>query len=146
MTFIQRNTILIILSLSFLFACSSGHDHLDAEGLVLMKDGEEILRYEAPDAVDTPIVLEEGQTLSNVQVMFIDKDGRLFQPDNPEFNLQWSIRDNAIASFEKAAGEEWVINMTGLSAGQTEFQIEAFHIDHADFETVWFNLNVTAVE
>ncbi len=131
----------MILGLGFLYACSdSGHEHINAEGMVLMLDGEEIFRYEAPNDPGTPITVEEGQTLGPLQIMFIDRDGELFITDNPEFNLQWTIQDTDVARIEQLPGDEWVINLIGVNAGETQVMFEVFHIDHSDFETLWFDL------
>lgn len=137
---------LLVLALLFTQACDSGHghDHINAEGLVLIYQNQEIFRYEAPNDPGVAIEVMEGATLGPVEIKFINRDGELFSTENPEFNLRWTIKDTGVGNIQHVEGEQWKINLIGVAAGQTEVMFEVYHIDHADFETIWFEWVTTA--
>ncbi len=137
--------VLPLAALLILTACSDNpadhddhdhDDHADAEGVRIL-DGATVL-YQALDGEITcdvapcGISVATGQTLTGLEVAWIDHDGdELHEEDlDDEFNLGIAVVAPGIAIVEQNG--RFGINVTGVVPGTTRMQVLLNHGDHAD--------------
>ena len=151
-----------IASFLFIVGCEDNNndteEHLDAEGFVLESEGTVIYR-EFKGAVTGSITLKVGGDL-DLSVHFLDDDGKEIEheehegEEEEEEELRVSGFNSSIATVEfveddhghshrkislKLKGQEddehaMVLEVKGVGAGSTSFQLELMHGDHADYK------------
>jgi len=160
---IKAHVILLLTSmLLFTTGCedTDDHDHddpghTDAEGFVLKTESGTELYKEFDGAIVTNnLTLAVGQTLE-LAVHFLDHDGEEIEHEEEgddhdhdeeeleESELRITGHDTAIATVEFEEHEhtdadgtvhhEMALEVTGVSAGTTNFKLELMHGDHADY-------------
>ncbi|MDZ7715471.1 MAG: hypothetical protein U5J95_04585 [Balneolaceae bacterium] len=134
--FILIATILSLVIISCSNPASSEEEHeLEAEGAVLILNGQEVVRYE-DGTVTGQLEVDEGQETALISIFFLDHDGDQFQPDEPEFSLNWRDINTSIADIEQHNEDgKWRFHLHGEAQGNTTVIFQLFHNDHADFET-----------
>lgn len=143
-------TIVIITGL-FLAACSSGHDHGPTPvGLVLSVDGIDIAMQEEGTITyvenGSHITVPHGGALGPITVQFIKEDGERFFPDTGDgYGLRFSVQNQNVLGFQHPVNNnQWMISLQGLNEGTSTFSLELWHVDHSDFESRNFQVQVVA--
>lgn len=122
-------------------------EHVDAEGFILESDGTEIYR-EFKGTKTGSVTLAVGATLE-VSVHFLGDDGKELEHEEhegeeEEGSLRVSGFNSSVATVEVEEGhddgdddheheEEMALEITGVSAGSTNFKLELMHDGHADY-------------
>lgn len=123
-------------------------EHVDAEGFILESDGTEIYR-EFKGTKTGSVTLAVGATLE-VSVHFLGDDGKELEheehegEEEEEGSLRVSGFNSSVATVEVEEGhddgdddhgheEEMALEITGVSAGSTNFKLELMHDGHADY-------------
>jgi len=134
----------VVFALLFLSACDSNpadHDddheeHAEAEGIQILQGSTvlyQVLEGEVTcDAAPCGITLGAGQTLTGLEVVFIDHDGDEVHAEDlgSEFDMSFSVVSPATAVVE--ANGRFGLNVTGVAAGTTRMQVQLNHNGHAD--------------
>jgi len=154
---LKAQLVLLITSMMFFTTgCEDDdHDHdeghTDAEGFVLeTENGTELYKELDGEIITNNLTLAVGQTLE-LSVHFLDHDGEEIDHeegddhdhDEEESELRVTGHDTAIATvvFEEhehtdadgTVHHEMALEVTGVSAGTTNFKLELMHGDHADY-------------
>lgn len=117
------------------------HEHAEAEGLVLMSEGNELVRVESAQVSDTMIVaLDES---IDIEVEFLDEDGDHIHAEDfdEEFSLDWEVSDeNALDDADVVvitvtSTGDWSFSVEGAAAGEATLTVKLMHGEHADFTT-----------
>jgi len=119
-------------------ASSEEEDHHEEPvGAVLTMNGQEIARYDGENGeVTGGIEVNEGEETTLITIQFIADDGDLFQPDEPEFSLNWKDIDTSVADVEQHDEDgKWRFHIHGEAAGTTSVVFQLFHDGHSDFDT-----------
>ena len=145
------NLLIIILFAGLglsLTACSGGHDHGPTpEGLNLIVDGE-VVATQQGTTITYPgelnhIPLSIGETaVVEVQWFLSGGEPYVYSTDDG-YRLRFEITDDSIIGINHPAGDEWSMQLVGESAGEAEFMIQLFHVNHSDFDSRMFRVNVT---
>lgn len=137
-------------SLLFLGACSSGHDHYSAIGIVLTIDGDMIAVQEQTVityAMGNAITIPAGATTGTITVQFLDDDGTPFTPERSGYNLRITAGNPAVLDIiHPVNNDEWSFRLTGSQAGNTTLQFDLDHGDHSDFTSREFQVTVVAAQ
>nr|BCX01898.1 MAG: hypothetical protein KatS3mg041_1944 [Bacteroidota bacterium] len=107
-------------------------EHSEAEGLLLLLSGQEVVRV-WEGRVTGSLSVRIAQEIGPIEVRFLDADEHSFQPDAQEYSLQLNVGNTTIASVR--TGSSWTFYLRGLSPGQTTLEIVLLHAGHADFRT-----------
>ena len=146
----QFITILLIFAGSvYMMACSTGHSHIDANGVVLTLNGEEIARQDGTTVTYThgnAITLERGTPSGMIMVQFINDNNELFTPEGRDYFLEVTIADTNVLSVMGKADNGWGVQLNPQQAGESNVQFEIFHVDHADFTSRPFRFVVQEAE
>ena len=132
--------VIVFLIMSGLVACSNpaeddDHDeHADAEGLVLVIGGEEVVRVQEAEVTGS-LTVEAGETTSDIEVEFLDHDGHEVHGEDldEEFSLGVEVRGSEIVTV--ASTGRWTFTLHGDEAGDTAIRVQLLHEGHADFTT-----------
>ena len=91
------------------------------------------------------ITLAAGSETDLITVRFIAEDGDRFVPDESEgYGLAWAVGNESITEVEQHEEDgAWSFHMVGLAAGDTDVQFMLMHIDHEDFTSLPFAVQVT---
>lgn len=110
------------------------HPGEEAAGIILLRNGQELVRVEGGQVPDTLFVPLDGST-GDLQVEFLDEDGEVFHADDLEEGLElaWEIRGADIITIQSAGA--WGFTIQGDTAGETTIRILLMHDDHPDFTT-----------
>jgi len=139
--------ILLIISL-FITGCDHGHDHdhnghADAEGLVLVMNGVEIVKV-WEGKVTGKITVKAGEETPLIRTFFLDDHQDRFAPEEKDFFLMNEIANTDIAEFEQHSSDgKWNFHIEGKSAGSTTIVLKLMHVDHVDFLTPPVTIEVT---
>lgn len=128
----SRNYLYTLLAgfvLLFAVSCEDKNDddegHTDADGFVLeTEDGVEAYK-EFKGTKTGSIELGVGDTL-HFMVHFLDKDGKEIEHDEDGHD------DHGHDDHDDEHGDK-VLEVVGVSTGQTSFKLELMHGDHADY-------------
>ena len=159
---IKKYSTLLLTGILFLnFACEdddhddhvhANEEHTDAEGFVLeTESGTEVYKQLEGIVSTSNVSLAAGETLELV-VHFLDHDGAKIEHDDGEHDeadedeLQVTVTSGAefatvVVEEHDETGStteehhEMALEITGLSAGTTNFSLKLMHGDHADFES-----------
>ncbi|MCH8566731.1 MAG: hypothetical protein LAT67_00650 [Balneolales bacterium] len=142
-------SIFFILSFSVvLAACNVGsHSHIDANGVVLMVDGEEIARQDGTTityANGNNISMEVGETTGMISVMFIGDDNELFIPEGSDYFMELRISNEDVVNIVAMDSQNFRVELNGNAAGSSEVQFEIFHVDHSDYTSRPFSFLIQA--
>ena len=146
-TFFQAASLFsVAFALVFLTACDSNpadhdddHDHdehAEAEGIQILNGSTVLYQVlEGEVTCDTPpcgIALAAGQSLTGLEVAFIDDDGDEVHSEDlgSEFDMSFSVVSPGIAVVE--ANGRFGLNVTGVVPGSTRMQVQLNHDGHAD--------------
>ena len=132
--------VIVFLLMSGLVACSNPaeddheEEHAEAEGLVLVLGGEEVVRVEEAEVTGS-LTVGAGETTSDITVEFLDEDGNEVHVEDldEELSLNVDIRGSEIVTV--ASTGQWTFTLEGDEAGDTAIRIQLLHDDHADFTT-----------
>ena len=157
----QYSTLLLTGILFLNFACEDddhddhAHDegHTDAEGFVL-KDGSPgnpvvYRQFKGNVTIDNLSVQVDDE--KPLMVVFLDDDGAEIQHDEDEHELEESVLQVSVTSGAEFATvavhdhddsgsttdeeHEMMIEITGISAGETLFSLTLMHVTHADYQS-----------
>jgi hypothetical protein len=134
----------IVFALLFLTACSDNpadhdddhDDHAEAEGIQILQDATVLYQVlegvVTCDATPCGVSVAAGQTLTGLEVAFIDHDGDEVHAEDLDsaFDMSFSVVDTGIATV--AANGRFGLNITGVAAGTTRMQVQLNHDGHAD--------------
>ena len=127
-------------------------EHIDAEGLILELNGNEVYREFQGAIIINNITLGINEVL-DLSVHFLDDDGDEIEHEDEEGDedeLDFQISNTDIISIvadehEEVDGDgehhELGFEMTALSSGTTTFTIKLMHEGHADYTS--FPISVT---
>lgn len=114
------------------------HDHHEEPvGAVLTMNGQEVASYEGETGeVTGGIEVNAGEETTLITLWFVADDGDQYQPDEPEYSLNWKDIDTAIADVEQHDEDgKWSFHIHGEAAGTTSVVFQLFHDGHSDFDT-----------
>lgn len=116
-------------------ASSEEEHHDEAIGAILKMNGQEIARSDE-SGVTGQIEVNAGEETTLISIFFLADDGDEFQPDEPEFSLNWKDIDTSIADVEQHAEDgKWSFHIHGEAEGNTSVVFQLFHDGHSDFDT-----------
>jgi len=107
-----------------------GHEHAEAEGLIVRRDGIDLVTVWQGE-VTGQIEVAAGADTRPLGVVFLDADGDEFTPHGDEFALDLDIGDNGLASH--TATGDWEFTVGGVAEGTTSLTVAIIHDGHADF-------------
>lgn len=111
-------------------------EHAEAEGIQILNGSTvlyQVLEGEVTcDAAPCGVSVAAGQSLSGLEVAFIDHDGDEIHAEDldDEFDLSFSVVNTATAVVEQNG--RFGINVRGVAAGTTRMQVQLNHNGHAD--------------
>ncbi|AXJ00517.1 hypothetical protein CYPRO_1260 [Cyclonatronum proteinivorum] len=142
-------TLLIFFSAAYMMACSTGHSHIDANGVVLTLNGEELARQDGTTityAQGNAITLQRGTSSGMIMVQFINDDNELFTPEGDDYFLELTMSNEGIITIMGEAENGWGVELNPAQVGETNIQFEIFHVDHSDYTSRPFRFVVEDVE
>jgi len=150
---IQSKFVLFALPVLLLFtSCdnstsSDDHDeHLDPFGVAMILNGVEIAKQENGQVIYNEgdhLELKTGEETNIINIRWISEDGDRFTPEEDVYNLQWAIDDEEVLEVEQHEEDgKWAFHLKGVGAGETEIRFSLFHVDHADFTSLPFEVHV----
>jgi hypothetical protein len=127
----------------FFCACDSdnpvtgedGH-HLEALGTAIIQGSDTLVMATSADPNDVSGVIElyENESLENLQVIFLDDHGDWFLPDPQEHeDHSLNLLHNQLALHIDVDPATWLVDIQGLTSGETVLRVEIEHEDHADY-------------
>lgn len=143
--------LLILFSVTFQACDTTGSsdnvdEHRDAWGIALIMSGTEIARqFEGEvsytDGDQLEVIAGEETPLINVQ--FLDEDGDTFVPEDDDYSLAWEIEPQDVFDIEQHEEDgKWAFHIVGLNGGEAQIVFQLLHLDHADFESLEFDVHV----
>lgn len=154
MDILSKNYIAIItvfIVSILLAACGSDHDHGPTPvGLEMLINGEAIASQEGTSVTyhgdNDYIEVNQGETYGPVTVQFITDTGEAYNYTTEDgYSLQYNITDeNVLQINHPVNNNEWTIELVGNAEGSSSFNVELFHVDHVDFESQNFNIQVVS--
>lgn len=147
------NYLFIIVLAILISACDSStsvndndDEHEDAFGIALIMNGVEIASQENGEityADGSHIEMSVGEESPRVSVRFIAEDGDRFVPDDDDFSLNWNIDNDSVLEIEQHEEDgRWAFHFVGVGMGDTDVKFELLHNNHADFESLPFEIHV----
>ncbi len=136
----------LIGSLILLSACSNGHDHHAAIGVILSVDGEMIAVQEQNTityAIGDAIYVPAEESTETITVQFLSDDGTPFTPEGSGNSLRHTIGNTDILGIiHPVDNDEWSFQLTGNQTGSTTLQLDLWHDGHSDFSSLDFQVTV----
>jgi len=150
---IQLKSILLLLSALLIFtscdnSTSSDDDdgHADPFGVTMIVNGVEIAKQENGEVSYNEgdhIELKTGEETNLISIRWIAEDGDRFVPDEEDFFLEWTIDDEGVLEVEQHEEDgKWAFHLVGAGAGESDIRFSLFHVDHADFTSLPFEVHV----
>jgi hypothetical protein len=141
---------LILSSCSNSTSSDDDEEHLDPFGVTMIMNGVEIAKQENGVVTYNEgdyLELQTGEETNIINIRWISEDGDRFVPDEDAYNLQWVIDDENVLEVEQHEEDgKWAFHLKGVGAGESEIRFSLFHVDHADFTSLPFEVHVeTAV-
>ena len=146
---VRSRAVLSLLAVAVLFlgGCTSNpadhgddHDqHAEAHGIQLVHQGRVLYQVldgnVTCDAAPCGVRLQTGQSLTNVEVAFLDDKGNEIHAEDlsNEFTMAFSIVNPGFAVVEQAG--RFGLTFTGVVPGTTRMQVILNHDGHADLTT-----------
>lgn len=111
-----------------------GHDHAEAEGLILEQDAATVLTVQDAQVSDT-LRVATGDTTGVYDVEFLDHDGNRIHGEDydDDFSLSWNVRDEDVLALTREG--RWSFMIAGLRVDTTAFALQLTHLGHPDFTT-----------
>lgn len=147
-------TLFVGLSMTLLLtasACnptgSEEETHSEPFGLVLLTGGT-VMAEQRDGAITYPdgatsIPVPAGDETPLITLRFLDEDGDRFTPDEPEYELEWSIANADVLGVHQHEDDgKWNFHLEGEQAGSTTIRFFLMHSGHSDFESLDFNVTV----
>ncbi len=125
---------------------SEQHDHAEADGLVIKSGSDIIMRIdegEFDSDYNDQICLKEGESMTDLEVFFLDHDGDEFQSNDKDKSLGWIIDDETILQLTPKTDNKWMFDLEALKEGTTNLEIRILHNDHPDFKTPKIPVEIT---
>jgi len=89
------------------------------------------------------IELKTGEETNIINIRWISEDGDRFVPEEDSYYLEWAIDDENILEVEQHEEDgKWAFHLKGSGAGETDIRFSLFHVDHADFTSLPFEVHV----
>jgi len=109
------------------------HPGVEVAGVILISDGEDLVRVEGGQLADTLFVPLEGAL--DVELAFLDEDGQRFDEHDLEegLALAWEISGEPVVTVRSTGA--WTFEVQGDESGETALRILLMHGDHHDFTT-----------
>lgn len=126
-------------------------DHIDADGMIIEHDDDhnhdkdlEVIAHQWEGNVTGEIELEEGETLSEILISFLDADStRIEVPEDClDHSLGWTIADTNVVQATMHEDSRWEIDLEPREHGETTIQFKIIHGDHSDFTSLHFDIHV----
>ncbi len=110
------------------------HPGEEAEGLLLLSGGQELVRVEGGETSDTLFVPLDEST-GEIEVDFLNESGDVFHGEDLEegLTLALEIRGEEIVTVQPEGA--WDFRLRGDAAGETAIRILLMHEGHPDFTT-----------
>lgn len=138
--------VLVLSSCSNTTSSEDDEEHLDPFGVTMIMNGVEIAKQE--NGVVTynegdHFELQTGEETNIINIRWISEDGDRFVPDEDAYNLQWVIEDENVLEVEQHEEDgKWAFHLKGVGTGESEIRFSLFHVDHADFTSLPFEVHV----
>ena len=110
-------------------------EHSEPVGLVVFENDAEIVRVEN-GTVTGSFDLLVNQLSSHYKLEFLDEDGDLFVPDDPDFSPGEIIANPDILEIVRDEPTDWDFHLRGTAVGSTTIQLTVKHGGHNDFISV----------
>lgn len=130
--------IFFVLSCSEKTTITDPGEHTEAIGMVIYYNGNPYIRIKEgkiDSSVAKELALKFNQTLSPLEVRFINEDGAEIIPQEATKNLSWIIDDTTLVEMKLLPGEKWKFQALGKKIGSTFVEFRLNHGDHPDFKT-----------
>ncbi len=147
-----NNSFILIAAAAFAFfltACGTGHDHGPTPaGLNLVLDGEVIASQQGTTITyhgdNDFISLTSGETTGTVEVQWFLESGEVYDYSTDDgYSLIVNITNTEVLNINHpVANNQWHMSMVAVSQGSSGFSLDLFHVDHSDFESRTFNVQV----
>jgi len=149
----QLKSVLFILPALLIFtSCDNStsseedEEHLDPFGVTMIMNGVEIAKQENGEVTYNEgdhIELKTGEETNIINIRWISEDGDRFVPEEDSYYLEWAIDDENILEVEQHEEDgKWAFHLKGSGAGETDIRFSLFHVDHADFTSLPFEVHV----
>lgn len=140
----------VLASLAFaLFAIAGCTDnpvtpeeHAEPVGLVVFEGQTEIVRVEE-SVVTGAFDLLNGAVSPLYTLQFIDEEGDLFVPDDPDFAPDAIVADATVVEVVRGDPADWDFRLRGLKTGTTSIRLVILHGGHEDFTSPEIPVTVT---
>ncbi|MGE3800686.1 MAG: hypothetical protein AB7H80_06665 [Candidatus Kapaibacterium sp.] len=109
-------------------------DHAEPVGLVVTDGDTEIIRVEQ-NVVTGTFQLTEDILSPHYQLQFLDEDGDLFLPDDPDFTPSATVEDDTLLEVVRDEPNDWNFYLKGLKEGTTTIRLVVKHGAHSDYES-----------
>jgi len=151
----QLKSVLFVLPALLIFtSCDNStsseddDDHADPFGVAMIMNGVEIAKQENGIVTYNEgdhLELATGEETNIINIRWISEDGDRFVPDEEDFFLEWTIDDENVLEVEQHEEDgKWAFHLVGSGAGETEIRFSLFHVDHADFTSLPFEVHIEA--
>ena len=119
-------------------------EHVDADGLLVETSAGTLLLHQWEGTVSGEIEVDEGETLSGLQVWFLDADSVRTRPTAAcvEHVLRWTVGDTSIVELAAVSGEPWAFDLHGREEGETTVRLLVEHGGHVDFTSLPLSVHV----
>ena len=127
---------------------SDAHEHdSDPFGMVLIMNGEEIVKQEGHDVIylnDSPIEVKENEETEIIHLQWLNEYGEAFLPATEDgYTLSWAIEDEELLDVvQHDTDGPWNFHLLGKSAGMTTLSFLLWHNDHEHFTSVPFEVQI----
>jgi len=149
----QLKSVLFILPALLIFtSCDNStsseedEEHLDPFGVTMIMNGVEIAKQENGEVTYNEgdhIELKTGEETNIINIRWISEDGDRFVPEEDSYYLEWAIDDENVLEVEQHEEDgKWAFHLKGSGAGETDIRFSLFHVDHADFTSLPFEVHV----
>lgn len=108
-------------------------------GVEIAKQENGVVTYNTGDHLE----LKTGEETNIINIRWISEDGDRFAPEEDVYYLEWTIDDENVLEVEQHEEDgRWAFHLKGVGAGESEIRFSLFHVDHADFTSLPFDVHV----
>lgn len=136
--FVKLIAVLLFGTLVLTSCKKSGHDHIDAFGMVIFEGDTQVAIQQGGTVSYTNgshISLEEGQVTSVMTVRFLDADGDFIVIEDADYFLRIQNSNPVAVNAPLVEGQAWQFRLAGLNEGESQLRFELMHVNHADFRS-----------
>ncbi|MCB0711760.1 MAG: hypothetical protein KDD67_05485 [Ignavibacteriae bacterium] len=108
--------------------------HAEPVGLIVTDGDTEIVRVEQ-NVVTGSFQLTQETLSPHYQLQFLDEDGEMFLPDDPDFTPSATIEDPTLLEVVRDQPDDWNFHLKGLKEGTTTIKLVVKHGSHNDYES-----------